>query len=313
MRGSKIRWVCQGVAKDIKHTSFKSDCFLTKAEIWNSDAAGFWWIGRVPIRIQAGTWLVTVWKALVGPGNSHRVPYWILVEYNSLPGWSTFTQLWLVLATRIAFPIGSWLNISAYLVSRRLPSSGWSRTCFPFPIGSWPNISAYLVGRRLPSSGWSGQLASRSLLDPGRVDQLTWLVDVYPALAGPAIRSKYCQMDPGPLFDQLSLSARKICLSIYPRWVGLSQKTISRDCPFKRIVRVRPFELGGETWLIRSAVINWRHGRFFFILMHERNILYIHLEWLQDFWHGFIQSEWLTSVFQSLERQFKHSYQFRLD
>ena len=26
---------------------------------------------------------------------------------------------------------------------------------------------------------------------------------------------------------------------------------------------VRPFELGGKTWIIQSAVINWRPGKFF--------------------------------------------------
>jgi hypothetical protein len=32
----------------------------------------------------------------------------------------------------------------------------------------------------------------------------------------------------------------------------------------------------------------------------------------KDFWDGFVQSNWLTGVFQSLESQFKNFYQFRL-
>ncbi len=33
---------------------------------------------------------------------------------------------------------------------------------------------------------------------------------------------------------------------------------------------------------------------------------------LKDFWDGFIQSKWLNVFFQSLDSQFKHSYQFQL-
>jgi hypothetical protein len=57
--------------------------------------------------IQAGTWLVTLCPALVGPGNSFRVPYWILAEYISLPGWSTFTQLWL--GRQFVVSIAKWI------------------------------------------------------------------------------------------------------------------------------------------------------------------------------------------------------------
>jgi hypothetical protein len=44
----------------------------------------------------------------------------------------------------------------------------------------------------------------------------------------------------------------------------------------KTALNGRPFELGGETRLVRSPVINWRPGKFFFITLmiqsHQRNI-----------------------------------------
>jgi hypothetical protein len=46
-------------------------------------------------------------------------------------------------------------------------------------------------------------------------------------------------------------------------------------CHGLKVGFVRPFELGGETRLIRSTVINWRPGKFVKFLMiqsHERNI-----------------------------------------
>jgi hypothetical protein len=95
----------------------------------------------------------------------------------------------------------------------RTESEIWDSDAVGFLMNVQWHPSWNLVGNGhpLPSSGWSWQLVSRSLLDPGRIYKLTWLVDVYPALAGPATRSKYCQMDPGPLSDPLSLSARKLC------------------------------------------------------------------------------------------------------
>ncbi len=73
---------------------------------------------------------------------------------------------------------------------------------------------------------------------------------------------------------------------------------------------VRSFEFGGVTRLIRSGIINWRPGNFLFILMiksHERSIK----PFTVDFWDGFVQSKWLTSIFQSTESQFKNQANLR--
>jgi hypothetical protein len=75
---------------------------------------------------------------------------------------------------------------------------------------------------------------------------------------------------------------------------------------FKGIVR--PFDLEGETRLIRSTVINFE-GPAAMIQSHERNIKPVGLT---DSWDGFVQSNWLTGIFQTPEGKFYNSYQFRL-
>jgi hypothetical protein len=60
---------------------------------------------------------------------------------------------------------------------------------------------------------------------------------------------------------------------------------------FKSIVR--QFEFGDVKWLIRSGIINWSSGKFFFIIFviksQERSIKPFTAA--KDFWDGFIQSK----------------------
>ncbi len=64
---------------------------------------------------------------------------------------------------------------------------------------------------------------------------------------------------------------------------------------------VRPFELAGETRLIRSTVINWRPGKFFlkFKISREKH------KTIKDFWDGFVQSKWLTGACHSPGKSIK--------